>query len=79
MRQNPPFPLPRGDDGGIMSAVPAWRTMSIKERFDMYRKNAWEHLAEGERAQVMDFAEKYKAYLDVLTMMEISYSPVQNL
>ena len=30
----------------------------------MYRKNAWEHLAEGERAQVMDFAEKYKAYLD---------------
>ena len=30
----------------------------------MYRKNAWEHLAEGERAQVMDFAEKYKTYLD---------------
>ena len=30
----------------------------------MYRKNAWEHLAEGERAQVMAFAEKYKAYLD---------------
>ena len=30
----------------------------------MYRKNAWEHLAEGERAKVMAFAEKYKAYLD---------------
>ena len=30
----------------------------------MYRKNAWEHLAEGERAQVMAFAEKYMAYLD---------------
>ena len=30
----------------------------------MYRKNAWEHLAEGERDQVMAFAEKYKAYLD---------------
>ena len=30
----------------------------------MYRKNAWEHLAEGERAKVMTFAEKYKAYLD---------------
>ncbi len=30
----------------------------------MYRKNAWEYLAEGERDQVMAFAEKYKAYLD---------------
>ena len=30
----------------------------------MYRKNAWEHLAEGERAKVMAFAVKYKAYLD---------------
>ena len=35
-----------------------------KERKHMYRKNAWEHLAEGERAKVMAFAEKYKAYLD---------------
>ncbi len=30
----------------------------------MYRKNAWEALKEGEKAQVMAFAEKYKAYLD---------------
>ena len=30
----------------------------------MYRKNAWEHLSDGERAKVMEFAEKYKAYLD---------------
>ena len=30
----------------------------------MYRKNAWEALAEGEKAKVAAFAEKYKAYLD---------------
>ena len=30
----------------------------------MYRKNAWENLAEGEKEKVYAFAEKYKAYLD---------------
>ena len=30
----------------------------------MYRKNAWKALAEGEKAQLDAFAEKYKAYLD---------------
>ena len=30
----------------------------------MYRKNAWKELAEGEKAKLEAFAEKYKAYLD---------------
>ena len=30
----------------------------------MYRKNAWKALAEGEKARLEAFAEKYKAYLD---------------
>ncbi len=30
----------------------------------MYRKNAWEVLKEGEKAEMMAFAEKYKAYID---------------
>ena len=38
--------------------------MKNKGEPDMYRKNAWKALAEGEKAQLEAFAEKYKAYLD---------------
>ncbi len=30
----------------------------------MYRKNAWEALKDGEKAELMAFAEKYKAFID---------------
>ena len=47
-----------------MSAMATAEICGIKEITDMYRKNAWKALKEGEMAQLEAFADKYKAYLD---------------
>ena len=42
-----------------MSAMATAEICGIKEITDMYRKNAWKALKEGEMAQLEAFADKY--------------------